>query len=229
MIGGSKMNDSLEQWMEELLRKEDGERMTDRQARIVRAAIEVFAEKGYSGAATSEIAQRAEVAEGTIFRHYKTKKDLLYAIVSPIAAKLIEPFVLRDLYPLFDTPHPTFEGFVRAILDNRIAFIESNIKVIRIMLQEVPFHSELRDRFLGVVGQRMLPRITRALEYYRGQSQIEAMPTLTTIRLAGSSLFGYLITRFLIAPDDWNDGEEREATIQYVLRGLGYRAPEAAK
>lgn len=223
------MKDPIEQWMEELLRKDGGEQMTEKQARIVRAAIEVFAEKGYSGAATSEIAQRAEVAEGTIFRHYKTKKDLLYAIVSPFVARLVEPFVLRDLYPLFDSPHPTFEGFVRAVLDNRIAFVEKNIKVIRIMLQEVPFHAEMRDRYLGVVGQRMLPRITRTLEHYRALGQIEAMPTMTTFRLAISSLFGYLIARFLIAPAEWNDVEEREATIQYVLRGLGYRTPESSE
>jgi AcrR family transcriptional regulator len=220
------MKDPIEEWLDELLKKDDGEQMTEKQTRIVRAAIEVFAEKGYSGTATSEIAQRAEVAEGTIFRHYKTKKDLLYAIVSPFVARLIEPFVLRELYPLFDAPHSTFEGFIRAILDNRIAFVEKNIKVIRIMLQEVPFHPELRERFLGIVAQRMLPRITRVLDHYREQGQIEALPTLTTIRLAGSTLFGYLITRFLIVPADWDETLEREVTIQYLLRGMGYRTPE---
>ncbi|MFC5532280.1 TetR/AcrR family transcriptional regulator [Cohnella yongneupensis] len=217
------MKDPIEQWIEELLRKDDGQQMTEKQSRILIAAIEVFAEKGYSGTATSEIAQRAEVAEGTIFRHYKTKKDLLYAIVSPFVARLIEPFVLRELYPLFDSPHPTFEGFVRGILDNRITFVENHIKVIRIMLQEVPFHAELRDRFLGIMAQKMLPRLTRVLDHYRELGQIETLPTLTSIRLAGSTLFSYLVTRFLIAPAEWDDAQEREATIQYLLRGLGYR------
>ncbi len=221
------MKDPIEQWMEELLQSEEGDKMTARQARIVRAAVEVFAEKGYAGASTSEIAQRADVAEGTIFRHYKTKKALLFAVVAPFVARLVEPFVLRELYPLFDDPHPTFEGFVRAILDNRIAFAEKNIKVLRILLQEVPFHAELRDRFLGVVQQRMLPRITRALEHYQREGQIADMPPLTAMRLAASSLFGYLLTRFLLAPADWDDAREREATIGYLLRGLGYKAPPA--
>lgn len=223
------MKDPIEQWMEELLAQDDGERMTEKQARIVRAAVEVFAEKGYAGAATSEIAQRADVAEGTIFRHYKTKKELLFAVVAPFVARLVEPFVLRELYPLFDDPHPTFEGFVRAILDNRIAFVEKNLKVLRILLQEVPFHPELRDRFLGVFSQRMLPRITRTLEHYRRQGQIAAMPTTTAMRLAASALFGYMIARFLIAPAGWDDEAEREATIGYLLRGLGYAAPASAK
>lgn len=215
----------IEQWMEELLKTDDGTQMTEKQARIVRSAIEVFAEKGYSGAATSEIAQRAEVAEGTIFRHYKTKKDLLYAIVSPFVARLVEPFAMREMYPLFDDPHPTFEGFVRSIMNNRVAFLEKNIKVIKIMVQEVPFHPELRERFLGIFSERMLPRITRALAHYQELGQLERLPAMTTLRLAGSALFSYFITRFMIAPANWDDEREREETIQYILRGLGYRAP----
>lgn len=48
--------------------------LTPKQAKILQAAVEIFAEKGYAATSTSEIAKRAGVAEGTIFRHYKTKK-----------------------------------------------------------------------------------------------------------------------------------------------------------
>jgi AcrR family transcriptional regulator len=216
-----KDKDSLELWMEEMLEKHDGEQMTEKQSRILRAAVEVFAEKGYSGAATSEIAQRAGVAEGTIFRHYRTKKDLLYSIVAPFVVRLIEPFVLRDLYPLIDNPHPTFEGFVRGLLDNRIAFAEKNIKIIRILLQEVPFHPELREQFLTKVAERVLQRLSNAVNHYREQGQIIDLPPLTTIRMVGSSLFGYLLVRFLLAPKTgWDDEQEREATIQFILHGI---------
>lgn len=54
--------------------------MTDKQISIISAAIEIFAEKGYSATTTSVIAKKAGVGEGTIFHHYKTKKDLLLAI-----------------------------------------------------------------------------------------------------------------------------------------------------
>lgn len=50
------------------------EKMTPKQIAILEAAIEIFSDKGYSAAATSEIAQKAGVAEGTIFRYYKTKR-----------------------------------------------------------------------------------------------------------------------------------------------------------
>ena len=37
-------------------------------------AVDMFGEKGYASTSTSEIAKRAGVAEGTIFRYYKTKR-----------------------------------------------------------------------------------------------------------------------------------------------------------
>lgn len=63
-----------EQWIQELLAISEQEKVTPKQLSILEAAIDVFAEKGFSAAATSEIAQRAGVAEGTIFRYYRTKK-----------------------------------------------------------------------------------------------------------------------------------------------------------
>jgi AcrR family transcriptional regulator len=56
-------------------------------ARILAAAAEVFAEHGAS-ASTEEIARRAGVAIGTVFRHFATKDDLLRAIMKDLLEQL---------------------------------------------------------------------------------------------------------------------------------------------
>ena len=58
-------------------------------ARILAAAEEVFAEKG-EGASTEEVAARAGVAIGTVFRHFPTKRDLLAAIMKELRARLVD-------------------------------------------------------------------------------------------------------------------------------------------
>ncbi|MCG5215893.1 TetR/AcrR family transcriptional regulator [Streptosporangium sp. KLBMP 9127] len=58
-------------------------------ARILAAAEEVFAERGAS-ASTEEVAARAGVAIGTIFRHFPTKRDLLAAIMKDLRRRLID-------------------------------------------------------------------------------------------------------------------------------------------
>ena len=56
-------------------------------AKILGAAAEVFAERG-ADASTEEVAARAGVAIGTVFRHFPTKKDLLGAILKDLLEDL---------------------------------------------------------------------------------------------------------------------------------------------
>ncbi|PRY36205.1 TetR/AcrR family transcriptional regulator [Umezawaea tangerina] len=58
-------------------------------ARILAAADEVFASKGAS-ASTEEVAAKAGVAIGTVFRHFPTKNDLLSALMKELVRELAE-------------------------------------------------------------------------------------------------------------------------------------------
>src|SRR6266508_4411200 len=58
-------------------------------ARILAAAEEVFSEQGAS-ASTEEVASRAGVAIGTVFRHFPTKNDLLRAIMKDLLLRLTD-------------------------------------------------------------------------------------------------------------------------------------------
>src|SRR3954452_23148343 len=97
----------------------DEEKLTDKQKKILISAIESFSEKGYASTSTSEIAKKAGVAEGTIFRHYKTKKELLTSIVVPLMTKLIGPLVVKDFYKVLDKKYDRVEDFLRATIENR--------------------------------------------------------------------------------------------------------------
>jgi len=47
---------------------------------IIQAAIEVFSKKDFQSASISEIAQRAGIANGTIYQYFKNKEDLFFSI-----------------------------------------------------------------------------------------------------------------------------------------------------
>jgi TetR/AcrR family fatty acid metabolism transcriptional regulator len=47
---------------------------------ILKVASEVFAERGFRGATISQIAKKANIAEGSIYDYFKNKEDLLFSI-----------------------------------------------------------------------------------------------------------------------------------------------------
>jgi AcrR family transcriptional regulator len=72
----------------------------------------VFAEKGAS-ASTEEVASRAGVAIGTVFRHFPTKEDLLRAIIKELLQRLTDEVSALAAGPDADTALFTF--FARTV------------------------------------------------------------------------------------------------------------------
>lgn len=216
------MADDLEHWIQQLTNVTDNnDKMTEKQINILKAAVEVFAEKGYAASSTSEIAQKAGVAEGTIFRHYKTKKDLLLSIVLPTVAKLIAPLVLRDFQKVLDSHYARYEDFLRAVFVNRLEFARKNMKILKILLQEVPFHPELKEMFKEAVGYKVLESLSRVVTHFQEKGQIIALPSRTVVRLSVSAILGFLLTRFIVAPEsEWDEPQEIDMTIDFIMHGL---------
>ncbi|ANS75541.1 TetR family transcriptional regulator [Paenibacillus yonginensis] len=213
----------IEQWLEELSAMEDERKMTAKQLQIVRSAVDIFSEKGYAAASTSEIAQRAGVAEGTIFRHYKTKKELLLSIVTPLMSRLVAPFIIRNFQAVLSAQYETFEEFLRAVIENRIDFARKHMKVIKILIQEIPFQPDLKKAFLEQVGAPVGSRIREIMVYYqeKGQLSKEIKPE-TALRFMASTIMGLFAEKFLLFPDrPWDEQAATDELIQLILHGMG--------
>ena len=58
--------------------------------RILRAAIEVFASKGYFAARMTDVASEAKVADGTLYLYFEGKEHLLMSIFDDVLGRFIE-------------------------------------------------------------------------------------------------------------------------------------------
>jgi AcrR family transcriptional regulator len=61
---------------------------TNPQKRILRAATDLFAAVGFSGASTRDIARMAAVNDATVYRHFSSKRDLFAAVIETELQKL---------------------------------------------------------------------------------------------------------------------------------------------
>lgn len=90
----------------------------DRNRQILVVATNLFARQGFSGTTTRLIAQRAEVNEALIFRHFPTKEDLYWAVLE---AKILEAAPVQRIQRVLATGKglSVFESVAAEILEQR--------------------------------------------------------------------------------------------------------------
>ena len=98
---------------------------------ILDAAAKLFAESSFEQTAIAEIAAQAGVAEGTIYRYFATKEDLLFAVVTRMVQTAYD-----NALPIMAKPQ-TPEQKLSAFVLNHFVQIADHIDAARLFLSEV--------------------------------------------------------------------------------------------
>lgn len=131
--------------------------LPEKEEKILKSAIRVFSEKGFSAATTSEIAKGAGIAEGTIFRYFKTKKDILRGILIQMINLLSGKLVMGGVEKILaDQSHKDMRSILRAILYDRMKLLDNVFPMARVVLTEAMFHEDVREAiFQNVISRAM--------------------------------------------------------------------------
>src|ERR1700758_5368261 len=99
--------------------------------RMRRAAIEVFAESGYGGSSTRQIARRLNMSATAMYPHYRSKEELLYAIALEGHSSLLAALKRAD------DPAASFTERLRAVVAAFAAWHAENHKQARVVQYEL--------------------------------------------------------------------------------------------
>lgn len=137
-------------------------------------------------------------------------------------SRMIAPFVLRNFSGVLDVPFESYEAFLKAFMVNRLEFVRRNLKIVKILIQEIPFQPALKEQLTENIFEQVLARVTVITEHFKAEGEVIDAPTPAIIRFAISAIAGYLLTRLVLMPEqDWNDEAEIEQTISFILHGIG--------
>src|SRR5512143_947910 len=95
-------------------------RVAARKVQILDAAARLFAEKGFHRTTTKDIAEAADVSEGTLYNYFENKEDMLLGIMS----RLVETQHLTASL-IWSIPDDARE-FLYNMLTQRKDFVEGN-------------------------------------------------------------------------------------------------------
>ena len=157
---------------------------SDTETRILQAAAELIAERGYTGTTTSAIAEEAGVNEVTLFRRFDNKAGILQALAAVAAAS-------RGEFPPRDA---VMDGDLRATLRN-LAVIEirdaiaSGGLVLRLTL-EARSVAEVQDAMSEIATSNL----ERMASFLRGRQARGELRAGIDPRLLAEAFYGLTST-----------------------------------
>jgi AcrR family transcriptional regulator len=152
---------------------------SDKRADVMQAALGLIAEQGFHGAPMAEIAEKAGVAAGTIYRYFESKDVLITEL-----HRELEDRIMASLQEGFPSGRPLRERFL--YLNQRLLqyFIEHPLH-FRYMEQyfNSPFGITMhRDRLLGKSGNNDILKVI--FEEGISQQILKDLPVVVLFSLA---------------------------------------------
>jgi AcrR family transcriptional regulator len=153
---GSNQADFSEHLLTRQLSKQVGPRdqgrpqTSDTREKILNAALEIFSAKGFHGTTVDEIAERAELGKGTVYRHFHSKKGLFSELIRSKVAEL-EQAVTGAIDPRADVLE-----IIEAYLRIYFAFFDRNRNLYKVLIQEQSdFGAEVKALYIGNILKKV--------------------------------------------------------------------------
>jgi TetR/AcrR family fatty acid metabolism transcriptional regulator len=196
-----------------------GENKTSKTDKILMAAEKIFAEKGFTRATISEIAQLAQVSEGTVYDYFRNKEDLLLSI--PV--KRFNQY-LEELPETFEIKNPLRK--LRRFIKHHFLLFLAERDFLKVFLLQI----QLNKQFYGSKASESFWKYFRVVEEIIEEGKSEGVfrsdvnPRVFRNLFLGA--FSNLALRWVILEGDYETDKMKELiqvtellTLAVVARG----------
>ena len=179
--------------------------------KIIAAAVILFCRNGYDAATTKAIAEQAGVSEGSVFKYFHSKENLLHHITLQLIEAL-KAESMEGLMPLISAGHDNidlYNGLV-FLVENRIQFLSVHYYTIQILLQESFINKSIQGLLVHDVWPTMLNLLQPLFEKAIADGEIKKGDSKLYVSMFLSTILTPILTSFL---DTSSTSEEREAAV----------------
>lgn len=206
-----KMSESIFESFEAYLKEAD---YPKGKKKIMQAAVDLISTKSYNGTSTLQIAKHAGLSQATLFKYFKTKEDLLTAILHPVVPGLFGRF-FEELLALNTT-----EEKVHYLVHNRMAYLKKNRALMKIILQEIFSNKKLRKEQL-YIWNTLQDKLLRLHKELIKDSRVNPELTIPQmVRICVGPLLGYFAQLYIVGDKGDIREEDLDLLEKQILGGL---------
>jgi AcrR family transcriptional regulator len=180
---------------------------------ILDAAVRLFAEKGFHRTTTRDIAEAADMAEGTLYNYFATKDDLLFGIMQRLTESMTFEAMHTEALPTAETR----EHF-NALLQTYRDFQYQNAIILQALLSEILANTGLRQRYYQQLLEPSIVALEKDLAKHTEAGQIRPIDIPATARVLTSIFIGLFFLDVLGDPM----AHAKRSEIEAAILSLGY-------
>jgi AcrR family transcriptional regulator len=159
-------------------------RIAARQKRILQAAATVFIEKGYERATTREIADAADVSEGTLYNYFTSKRDLLLGLCQEFAEETIEAIASVQAEGI--------EDMLTQVLTNRFQHVRER-RLLTLIVDQSRLDPEVRHYYVGQALSRIISEAEQQIQAMIAAGVARPVDPVIAARTLIGAMMGFAI------------------------------------
>ncbi|MEP6653358.1 MAG: TetR/AcrR family transcriptional regulator [Myxococcales bacterium] len=195
-------------------------RTDDKRQRILDAAVQVFARKGFFASRVSDIATAAGIADGTVYLYFESKDDLLIKLFDEVMGEHIEA-ARQELARVDDAA-----ARLRVIADHHLGMLGRNPELAVVFQVELRQSTKFMELFTASWLKEYFDLVEAAIE--AGQQQGTIRQDLAR-KLATHAFFGALdamVTSWVLSRNAFDLVELAGPVVELFLTGARTSRPE---
>ena len=182
--------------------------------KIMQAAVDLISTKSYNGTSTLQISKHAGLSQATLFKYFKTKEDLLTAILHPVVPGLFGRF-FEELLAVNTT-----EEKVHYLVHDRMAYLKKNRALMKIILQEIFSNKKLRNEQI-FIWNTIQDKLLRVHEELVADPRVNPEITIPQmVRICVGPLLAYFAQLYIVGDKGDIREEDLDLLEKQILGGL---------
>jgi TetR/AcrR family fatty acid metabolism transcriptional regulator len=181
---------------------------------IIDAAIEVFSRNGFQNSTISEIAQKANVAEGTIYQYFRNMEDLFFSI--PIDKT-------KEFYGELELHLQGIKGSinkVRKFVWFYIHHLQANPEYARALMLEMRVNRNFIRTKTYEAFRPMTHRILEIIEEGQEEGAIRKDVNMYTIRHLILGSLEHIVTRWVLKDEKYDLLAQYDDILKLIIPGI---------
>jgi AcrR family transcriptional regulator len=162
----------------------------DRKKQLIDIAMKLFSEQGFDGTSTRQIAEAAGINESIIFRHFRTKEDLFWAVLSDHVERRGRNRRMREVIE----SQRDFRQLLIAIAEDLLNRTSDDTAVTRLLFFSALRNNELTDRFFRTYAQESFEMLAEVIREGMAKGRFRRVDPL----IAARSFIGMVVYHYLV-------------------------------